>query len=607
GPEVLENPNEEPQGKFDGWSLQIPACIRALGDDRQTEHLLNRDAQTLNLFKDLLRGMLEAQDFLETTLGEERGLISWTSFHAELVAGVKNTAPKLRSPMRSGRVLLVTAAEARGLPHEIVYVLGLAEGIFPAERAEDPLYLDSERRGLREYGVFLETLSERSDDNGICYELISLPRKRLVLSRPYVREGKPWVESHLWRMSRAVFTDIPLVHYGIGEVVAADDVASLDEAVVAVADGLSQPQPPDEALKLYQWLTTDDACGELWQSIWHGREVEAMRLSTQPFDGYSGLIQHPDLLAFVRERLDERRLWSASQLNEYGVCPYRFFAKRLLKLEALEEPQEGLNALQLGLVNHKILEATYGVLRDDGMAITPENFREAKQILHEQAQAVFKEAPLHYQFRASALWEQEKAVLLRQLEALIAQDFSSDSPLNKISKEPRIPYALELKFGFVDSPNVRIAVTDSEAIRVRGSIDRVDRAGDQLIVVDYKTGSTGIPISEMKAGRNFQMAVYLLALEEIIRKEGWPYQIAGGLFWHIRNQKASGQVTVESEVGFVDEIQDARMHLARHLQRARSGDFSVQPSKVTDGRCTRYCEFSQLCRLASTNQYKVSS
>jgi len=569
--------------------------------------LLNRDAQALNLFKDLLRGMLEAQEFLETTLGEERGLISWASFHAELVTGVKNTAPKLRSPMRSGRVLVVTAAEARGLPHEFVYVLGLAEGIFPAERAEDPLYLDSERRALREYGVFLETLSERSDDNGIFYELISLPRKRLVLSRPYVREGKPWVESHLWRMSRAVFTDLPLVRYGIGEVVAAGEVASLDEAVLAIADGLSQSQPSDDALQLYQWLTADDERGELWESIWHGREVEAMRLSTQPFDGYSGMIQHPDLLAFVQERLNERRLWSASQLNEYGLCPYRFFAKRLLKLEALEEPQEGLNALQLGLVNHKILEATYGVLRDDSLTITPENLGDALDILREQAQAVFKEAPLHYQFRASALWEQEQVVIQRQLEALVVQDFSADSPLNKISKSPRIPYRLELKFGFMDAPDVRIAVTDSESIRVRGSIDRVDRAGDRLILVDYKTGSGGIPTSEMKAGRNFQMAVYLLALEEIIRKEGWPYQIAGGLFWHIRNQTASGKLIVESEVGFLEEIQDARMHLARHLQRARSGDFSVHPSKVTDGRCTGYCEFSQLCRLASTNQYKVSS
>ncbi len=606
GPEVLLDLDEEPLAEFDGWSLQIPACIRELGDDPQTEHLLNRDTQALNLFKELLRGMLEAQEFLESAIGETRGTLPWGEFYADLVTGVKNTAAKQHSPIRSGRVLVVTAAEARGLPHDYVYVLGLSEGIFPAEQSEDPLYLDSERLRLREYGVELQTVTERADDNGIFYELISLPRKHLTLSRPYVREGKPWVESHLWRMSRAVFTDLPLVRYGIGEAVAAAEVASLDEAVLAVADALSREQPSDEALHLYQWLAMDGARSELWDAIWHGREVEAGRQSAMPFDPYTGLIQHPDLLTFVRERLHDNRLWSASQLNDYGLCPYRFFARRLLKLEALEEPQEGLNALQLGLVNHKILEATYNVIRDDGLAITPDNQGLALEILDECAAEVFKEAPLHYQFRASALWKQEQDVIRRQLRALVGQDFSSDSPLNKLSKEPRVPYALEMKFGFAGEPQVRIPLMEDESIRVRGSIDRVDRAGDRLIVVDYKTGSTGISTNEMRDGRNFQMAVYLLALEEINRQQGVPHSIAGGLFWHARNQSHSGKIEVESEVRFLEAIQDAQAHLTRYLQRARAGDFTVRPSRITDGRCASYCEFSQLCRLASTNQYKVS-
>ena len=56
-------------------------------------------------------------------------------------------------------------------------------------------------------------------------------------------------------------------------------------------------------------------------------------------------------------------------MNDYGVCGFRFFAKRLLKLEAWEEPEESLDAAKLGTINHAILEATYRELGERGLAI----------------------------------------------------------------------------------------------------------------------------------------------------------------------------------------------------------------------------------------------
>ena len=40
----------------------------------------------------------------------------------------------------------------------------------------------------------------------------------------------------------------------------------------------------------------------------------------------------------------------------WGLCGFRFFSRRLLHLEPYEEPESGLDALQLGSLNHKILE-----------------------------------------------------------------------------------------------------------------------------------------------------------------------------------------------------------------------------------------------------------
>jgi ATP-dependent helicase/DNAse subunit B len=605
GHDTLVNPDDEPDEPqpFMPYTLNMPRCIRDVNDNPDMERIVTRDIEALNVFKELLGGMLATQEFLRTALGDDRNSMEWTDFFGDLLSGVKNATVKQRNPIRSGRILVTTANEARGLPHEHVFILGLSEGIFPAEIPEDPIYLDSERKRLNADGVFLETVAERADDNGIFYELISLPRQTLTLSRPYIREGKPWVESHLWRMTRAVFSNLDPHRYGIGAVVPTAEVTSLDEVLLAVADGFNDRADNlvHDHHPLYMWLQRDEMMLPYWRNIEHGRETETRRLSRSPHDMYSGYIRQPELLEYVQDQLGSRRIWSASQLNEYGTCPYRFFAHRLLKLEALDEPEEGLNALQIGLVNHEILEKTYHELI--GFEILPEHLNtEALPALREKAYEVFKRAPQAYGFRPTAVWREEQVIILRHLENLVRLDFSEQSPLNKFGS-PRVPFKTELKFGIDETKPALIAAED-KVLKVRGAIDRIDRVGDSLIVIDYKSGTTRIKTEEMEAGRNFQMMVYLLALEHIIVSERLPYRVAGGAFWHIRNQEVSGLLQVSDTVETDASIQDAQEHLSRYLSEMRQGYFVEKPAKIDKGKCSSYCDFYQLCRLANTYQYK---
>lgn len=600
GPDTLENPDDdEDLQPHHAYTFKMPYCIRAITDNPDMERIINRDTAALNHFKDLLAGMLSTQELLRTALGDESTSIAWQDFFDDIQSAVKNTTPAQRNPIRSGRVLVTTATEARGLPHDHVYILGLSEGIFPAEQAEDPIYLDTERIRLRERGVLLQTQAERADDDGIFYELISLPRQSLTLSRPHVREGKYWVESHLWRMTRAVFSNLQPAKIGIGEVVSAAEVTSLDEAVLALAGAMSDTNAEkQDVVELYQWLI--QAHGDYWQHIQEGRNTELSRMAYTPHNEFSGYIQHPDLIEIIADKLDENFIWSATRLNAYGVCPFRFFAGYILNLEELKEPEEGMDQLQLGSLNHEILENTYKAVQQEKMSIIPDNIGMALEILDEIAAEKFKAAPQKHHFRVSALWEEQQDVILRRLRLLVQRDFSDDSPLNKFGNNRR-PFALEMRFGFGD--NLRIPVGDS-SIRVRGIIDRIDISDDKLIIVDYKSGTTQINPSHMAEGRNFQMMVYLLALNERIKQKGWHYHIAGGTFWHIRNQETSKLMEIETGLEDEETITDAKLHLVRYLAQMRSGKFAVHPSKPTDNRCTSYCEFYQLCRLSNTSQFK---
>lgn len=613
GPDSLEHPEDDPEEAIQPhqiYSLNIPQAIRAIDDATEMERFLNRDVAALNQFKELLGGMLITQDFLRSTLKDEPAPMYWRDLYASLKNGLANERTANRNPIRSGRVLVTTATDARGLPHDHVYILGLSEGIFPAEVPENPLYLRSEIEALRGRGVIMQTPDERADDNGIFYELISLPRQTLTLSRPTVQDGKNWVESHLWRMTQRVFEALPITRLNIGDVVPPTDVTSLDEAVLTVADGLSNGtlSTSDEGITIYRWLVNDSEQRDYWQHIAHGRATEATRLSRSAHDAYSGRLQHPDLIEIVAtDFINERHIWSASQMGEFGMCPYRFFAKRLLKLDALDEPQEGLDALQLGSLNHKILEVTYNEIIDADLTIEPQNRADALDILHHVADEWLVKAPEVYKFRESALWQQEQQVIKRRLHALVEMDFSPAAPLNK-GAAPRRPFALELKFGYMgeNAPPVRIPLAEGQTILVRGSIDRVDLIGDdELIVVDYKSGSTPISINDMESGRHFQMMVYLLALEQMLVEEGQSQRITAGAFWHIRNLKLSGKVEKLAGEPQAAAIVAAGQHfMTENIARARAGQFDVQPTKLEDGKCSRYCDFYQLCRLANTHQYK---
>lgn len=594
----------------DGRDEAPPEFVFSLGMPHQIKQqsapgVVERDLAAMHELKRILRGLLSGQTLLKS-LGEA-GEMERAAFLLEIQTAVNNTAMN-QGAGRSGRALVTTVTDARGLPHKHVFIPGLSEGIFPAQVAEDPLYLDTERQTL---GIALETQAERTADDGLFYELISLAQESLMLSRPTVQDGVPWIASHLWRGAAAVFSDIDTTRIGIGAVVEAREVISRDEAMLALADSLSRERPSEVIFPFYNWVFA--AHPDHWQHINRARLIELSRASRhQPYDRYSGRLFDPDLVAYAARELSEERRWSASQLNDYGICGFRFFAKRLLKLEALEEPEEALDAAALGTINHEILERTYREIARRGLYIVPENAGEALTILREIAPSVLAKAPDNLGFRDSVKWEQEKKLLVRRLEQLIRLDFSGDNKIaKKVGTAPRQPYLLEAPFGTDGGAAAKIPIIvdgKNEALHLRGYIDRMDRVGDGVIVIDYKTGSTRIPVSEIEIGRNFQMMIYLRAAQYILaaqKEADVPTNVAGGLFWHIRSQQASGELVMDEDG--VKLLELAEKYIGRYIAAGRKGDFVTRANKAQEGRCTHYCEYSQLCRMSSSHRRKPDS
>src|SRR6185369_13801497 len=82
------------------------------------------------------------------------------------------------------------------------------------------------------------------------------------------------------------------------------------------------------------------------------------------------------------------------------------------------------------------------------------------------------------------LWREDFIDLAAGLDRLLTQD-------NAVRAETgRQQVRSELDFGRDGRPPVELALPGGRTLLLKGSADRVDRAGESIVVVDYKTGGT---------------------------------------------------------------------------------------------------------------------
>jgi ATP-dependent helicase/DNAse subunit B len=566
------------------YTLNMPAAVR---DPQAPDWMINRDLAALKALKSGLRGSLRAEAlFASLDLPRER---TRAAFMSELRAAADSGGAGARGS-RDGRVLVTTTSDARGLPHAHVVIAGLSEGMFPAAPPEDRLLLESERSALQNAGVPIPLREERADDDGVFYELINLAAETLTLSRPYTSEGAPLPPSHLWRAVERLYTGLQPIRYEVGAPVPAAEVAAPSDALLTA---ISVAPSDAEADAVRAWVQTHDA--PLWTHVRAAAAIETARIRSDGdprYAVYNGVLDDPALIAHAAANV-QGRVWSASQLNELGTCGYRFFAHRLLDVEQRRETTDGMDALQRGSVLHAILEAVYGAIRDQRLTITPENADIALTILDEKAPPILARAPFEYGFRASAAWAGERLVLQRQLDALIRADFDSDkSPAARALGASRRVVGVERKF------EAAIPIIDDGTLTVRGVMDRIDSDGTRAFILDYKTGTTKIPLKQMVRGRNVQMAVYWLAGIAL------GLDVAGGAFWHIGDREFSGAMGAladeKAKAGLTsaDGLAGARARMTQMVDAAARGDFAAEPNGHESGQCARYCEYAKLCRIA---------
>ncbi|MBL9125861.1 MAG: PD-(D/E)XK nuclease family protein [Planctomycetaceae bacterium] len=506
----------------------------------------------------------------------------------------------------AGCVRVLSAPSVRGLAIPYLFVGGLSETSFPQPRSRQ-FHATGEIESLRAAGVRFDPHLESAEDEMLLfYEVITRATRRLYLSYAALDESAQRLlpSPYLVEIERACGATL----IGREEVlpmaaaIPTGPTLSLQELRVQATAAALEGAPSLLAAYLQ---SKDPAAGNL-AAAWR---MNASRSARDDFGTFEGLTTGESIGRALSARYHAAHRWSASELEGYAYCPYRFLLERVLRIQPLEDLRLDIDAADRGWLLHEALAAAYrrcAVDRGDPAVDAPERFRQAfAQALDELAESSGVVSPL-----AAAWTKINRQVLVRWCERYLVQAAEYAGKYEDLDVPPR-PTLFEVSFGIPGAESGGGSVSDPLSIRMgdselllSGRIDRVDLASQggktYVNVIDYKSGA-GRSAGQELDPTALQPDLYALAATELLLagKNALPLQSG---YWYLRGkgyQPALSRDPDDDEETYAARRQElARMvlGLAAGVRRGEFPVFSANPD------CTGSCDFHTVCRVNQVRQ-----
>lgn len=478
------------------------------------------------------------------------------SSSAELVLGALGHAhaPPLVVE-RPGRVQVMDAQRARGRRFDVVVVGGLVAGEFPRRVSEDVLAVKEMAASLRRAGVRMPLERTDAAERALFYLAITRARRRLVLSRQVA-------DSDGRTLRASPFLEELLDPYRSAD-------GSLDTAlprrVLTFADlGFHEAAPDSSrrAARSAALARSDDATV---------RRAFGRRTARQ------STIEDPA----VRAELERRTVFSVTELERYVRCPYSWFYERFIRPEALSEDRE---ARTRGLLAHEAISRMFAEMRERGQLRATGATSGDWKTLGKQAVQQLAEERLDPSRLSDTLMGRQLASIV---ERLVDRDIDYLPGFETTNTE--------WAFGINDEP------ADLGEFALRGVIDRIDRAGDALAVIDYKTGRV-TPLNKFEDAGVLQAQLYADVARRRLggRVVASFYRSLGARERTALNRGMYDPSAVGgTELVSTDAVDDIDGVIASAVSRARQAADGIRageiaPTPLSSDAC-RYCRAGRWC------------
>ncbi|MCG8346298.1 MAG: exodeoxyribonuclease V subunit gamma [Chloroflexales bacterium] len=579
---LLMPPERATMAEYVAWTKQkLTDCNPVLSVLQSGDATLQTDVSLDDDIHSTIRALKRVEavldDLAQAATLVDAAPIRYSAFVAELSAALA-TARYARDEPGAGRVAVFPVLAARGLYFDHVVLLGMADGEFPLRLPEPLFYSRRERMLLAGRGIALPP-PDPADERSLFYEAITRARRSLTLTRTYLDEsGNPLPRSpYLAALLDLVGAEsVPVQRIRAGSIPALTEAASPQEALIGFMEG----EVTTGANKISHEAIRDV---RLLQHVRHACAVERVREATGAYGPFDGRIDDAALATELAQHFGAQYRWSVTRLNDYITCPFRFFAAHVLSLARYSDPEEGLDRAGRGRVYHKILAEAGKRWRLMEQPYSADHAPAILDALQSAADTILADAPQRFVFEPGQFWDWEQADIRRRLTRALRRVLQEGDDWAGFK-----PAGIEQGFGLRAGQAPLRLTTSLGTVLVVGRVDRVDQREDKaLALLDYKSGATPRRFEETLQGRDVQLAIYLLATEQLLAPG---QRVERAAFLHLSSGKRSRAVTDKER----DQVLAAMTkRVAETVQGVRDGDFAVRPRD----ECPPNCTFQHICRL----------
>jgi hypothetical protein len=555
------------------------------------------------------REALLARQRLSDWLGEPPGVVR----QADLLAVLDETLQSEPLPGtldEIGRIRVLAAPSVRALDVPYLFVAGLSEQAFPARQAEDGVLNESERKRLIERGLIrLGTRAEHiRDEMLLFYEVVTRASRRLYLSYPAMNaKAEPMLPSPLLEEVARIFSGMPL------ESPAPADLSPIprgervfcprDQRVAAVCRAL------EGDAGMMSGLRAAPPQSQVAAAIARACHALIERRDRDRYGRFEGMLTTLAARDELRKRFGPECTFSASRLEDYAACPFRFWLTDVLGIEpptelALEEDGRTRGLLLHGAMAqaHRRLNELSGGPTSPCRELSSQFIAGFQEALAAVLDTIGRDDPLDAAFRRI-----DHDLLCELVERYVEQfeRYADEFGQSLLPSQFEVEFGLKNEDAAPGAAGPLVLGDGDDAVRLAGRIDRIDvgAIGGRPVfgVVDYKSGK-GMgykPDDDHVTPTRMQLEIYALAVETLLLSDAAPvgcgYWFVGGkghkTWLDLRQSPDSAAGAAKTWQRRKEQLIATILGLARSI---RDGQF---PMHNDDEHCTSRCDFHKTCRV----------
>lgn len=520
---------------------------------------------------------IEMLERLEALLGDEPMLLKEYSDildagFAEIEVGT--------IPATIDRVVVGDITRTRLDNIAILYFAGVNEGIVPQRKENHGLLTDEEREFFARQKI---ELAPSAKENGLMqrfylYLMMTKPSRQLVITYGlYSGSGKELRPSPLIGEILDLFPDC------LAENTEEDQIPfNGKEAVRCLAEGLRQMEQERTG------EGADEKILELFSYLFHSPDYT--RQAKKLAQAFSYTYEERGIgKAAARALYGTVLQGSVTRLEQYAACAYSHFLR--YGLELMERQEYELGAVDMGNLFHQSLDLCFETIKNKGLNLARLSEEERKELVTECVTSTAQDygnTILHSSSRNAYLIRRLSRITERTMWALSEQ----------LRKGEFKPAAFEVSFSAADNLNaMKIALSEDEALYLKGRIDRLDLCEDEthvyVKIIDYKSGSTSFDLAALYYGLQLQLVVYMDAAMELQERHYPDKEIvpAGLFYYHIQDpmvEKKDEMTAEEVEAQIKKQLRmnglvNSDLDVIKKMDRTIEGESDVIPVAVKSG------------------------